>query len=94
MCEIMTVCAAAVLTAVYVFQRNRGCARKSVLTTALALWGAALMWSVDCMSSVLSGGPLLDMSAGDAVLGLIILAGGMILLIILYSAEKRGMKKH
>ena len=50
---------------------------RAVGTTALVFWGAALMWSVDCVHAAMEGEGLLDLSREDAVLGAIILAAGL-----------------
>ena len=73
MCEIMTIAAACLFTALY-FTRFR---TRAVFTTMLMFWGAALMWSVDCVCSLIEGGPLLDLSREDAVLGVIVIVAGL-----------------
>ena len=79
MCELMTIAAALVFTALYFT-----CARtKAVFTTMLMFWGAALMWSVDCVHSYMEGEGLFDMSREDTVLGAIILASGLAVFAVL-----------
>ena len=73
MCELMTIAAALAFTALY-FTRVR---TKAVFATMLMFWGAALMWSVDCVHSMIEGDGLLDLSREDAVLGAIVLAAGL-----------------
>ena len=36
------------------------------------------MWSVDCVAGMLEGDPLFDLSAKDALLGVIVLAAGFL----------------
>ncbi len=78
MCELMTIAAALVFTAVYFFGRREGRSSAAVFTTMLMFWGAALMWSVDCVANRMEGEPLLDMSREDAILGGIIVAAGLL----------------
>ena len=73
MCELMTIAAAVFFTVLY-FKVLR---TSAVFTTMLMFWGAALMWSVDCVAGAMEGEPLFDLSAHDAVLGAIVLAAGL-----------------
>ena len=77
MCEIMTIAAALVFTVVYAVQRKRGISSKPVFVTMLMFWGAALMWAVDGIASVLEGEPFFDISMEDTILGFIILGSGL-----------------
>ena len=79
MCELMTIFAAIVFTAIYFIGKRKGKVRPAVFTTMLVFWGAALMWSVDCVANALEGEPLFDISREDTVLGFIILAAGLLL---------------
>ncbi|MBO7683176.1 MAG: hypothetical protein J6T51_00445 [Kiritimatiellae bacterium] len=84
MCELMTIAAALAFTALYFT-----CARtKAVFTTMLMFWGAALMWSVDCVHSLMEGEGLLDLSREDALLGAIVLAAGMLVFAALAARER------
>ena len=74
MCEIMTIVAALAFTALYFCGRRS----KAVFTTMLMFWGAALMWSVDCVANRLDGEPLLDISREDTTLGFIVLGAGLL----------------
>ena len=78
MCEIMTIVAALAFTALYFFGRHRGQPSKAAFTAMLMFWGAALMWSVDCVAEKLSGEPLLDLSREDTILGFIIIGAGLL----------------
>ena len=79
MCELMTIAAALVFTAWHFANRRRGVARPAVFTTMLMFWGAALMWSVDCVfNAVFEKKPLFDISREDTILGFIILAAGLL----------------
>lgn len=85
MCELMTIVAAAVFTFIY-FRVLR---TSAVFTTMLMFWGAALMWSVDCVHSAMEGEALLDMSREDAILGGIILAAGLAVFGVMAFLERR-----
>ena len=74
MCELMTIAAAAAFTAWHIAANKRGRPARAVSTAMLMFWGAALMWSVDCVANAIEGEPLLDMSADDAILGCIVIA--------------------
>ncbi len=87
MCELMTIFAALVFTAMAWFLRRAGRPSRATGTTALMFWGAALMWSVDCVHSAMEGEGLLDLSREDAVLGVIILAAGLALHAVLAFRE-------
>ena len=83
MCELMTIGAALVFTALYFT-----CAKtKAVFTTMLMFWGAALMWSVDCVHAFREGEGLLDLSADDAALGGVILVCAALLYAVLRVRE-------
>ena len=79
MCELMTIGAAVLFTILY-FTRLR---TRAVFATMLMFWGAALMWSVDCVHSYMEGEGLFDMSREDTVLGAIILASGLAVFAVL-----------
>ena len=89
MCELMTIAAAAAFTAWHFAAKKSGKSAKAVFTTALMFWGAALMWSVDCAANAIEGEPLLDMSAGDAILGCIAITAGLAVFGLLSLAETR-----
>ena len=78
MCEIMTILATAAFTAIYFAGRRNGKASPAAFTTMLMFWGAALMWSVDCVANRLDGEPLFDISREDTTLGFIILGAGLL----------------
>ena len=88
MCELMTIAAAIFVTACFVAARRAGRPTGALWTTALALWGAALMWSVDCVANALEGEALLDISREDTILGFIILAAGILLFGVLSLKER------
>ena len=79
MCEIMTILAALAFTAIYFTGKRSGRPSAAAFTTMLMFWGAALMWSVDCVANALEGEALFDISREDTVLGFIILAAGLLL---------------
>ena len=74
----MTILAALAFTALYIVGKRTGKPSSAVFTTMLMFWGAALMWSVDCVANKLDGEPLLDLSREDATLGFIILGAGLL----------------
>jgi len=76
-CELMTIGAALVFTALHFALWRSGRPSPAVLTTMLMFWGAALMWSVDCVANRMEGDPLLDFSREDLVLGFIVLGFGL-----------------
>ena len=88
MCLIMTIIAAVVFTALWAKMR-----KQSLLTTTLMFWGAALMWSVDGIASLLEGEPFFDISSEDTVLGFIIVACGLAIFAVLAALEKRRVLK-
>ena len=88
MCEIMTIAAALVFTAIYFAGRRNGRELPAVFTTMLVFWGAALMWSVDCVANKLDGEALFDISKEDTVLGFIILGAGLLVFAILSLTTK------
>ena len=86
MCEIMTIAAAAAFTILYFAGRRS----RAVFTTMLMFWGAALMWSVDCVHSAMEGEGFFDISMKDTRLGFIILAAGLAVFGVLALLERRG----
>ena len=92
MCELMTIAAAVVFTALYFSARRAGRSSKALFTTMLMFWGAALMWSVDCVGSAMEGEGLLDLSREDAILGGIILAAGVAVYAVLAALERRSFR--
>ena len=77
MCLIMTIIAAVAFTVAWLILRQTGKNVKSVFTTMLTFWGAALMWSIDGVANVIGGEAFFDISKEDTVLGLIILGCGL-----------------
>ena len=75
MCELMAIAAALVFSLLALSARRAGRPASALATTALAFWGAALMWAVDCAHAALEGEPLLDLSWDDAALGAVVVAG-------------------
>lgn len=95
MCLIFTIIAAAVFGVLYFIKNSeQNPVLKSALkTTALSFGAAALMWCVDGVASVMEGESFFDISAGDAVLGVIIIALGLVLFAAVYAVEKRKVCK-
>ena len=92
MCELMTIFAALAFTAVYFIGKRQGRPSSAAFTTMLMFWGAALMWSVDCVAEKLDGEALLDISREDTILGLIILAAGLAVFGVLKFMERRACR--
>ena len=90
MCEIMTIVAALAFTALYFCGRGS----KAVFTTMLMFWGAALMWSVDCVGNAMEGEAFFDISREDTVLGFIILAAGLAVFGALTLWQSLGARRH
>ena len=88
MCELLTIAAATAFTAIYFIGRRNGKTSRPAFTTMLMFWGAALMWSVDCVANKMDGEPLLDMSSEDLTLGVIILGAGLLVYAALSLAER------
>ncbi|MBQ4480512.1 MAG: hypothetical protein II943_07730 [Victivallales bacterium] len=88
MCELMTILAAVVFTGLY-FRFRNGRHARSLFNTMMMFWGAALMWSVDCVASLLEGEGLFDFSREDAILGGIILACGLAFFAVSAVVERR-----
>ncbi len=89
MCELMTIGAAVLFTVLY-FTRFR---TRAVFATMLMFWGAALMWSVDCVHSLMEGEGLFDLSREDAVLGAIILAAGFAVFAVLSVRDRMALRR-
>jgi len=87
MCELMTLAAAVFTTLLFFAARLEGRPFRALGTTALTLWGAALMWSVDCIHSFREGDGLLDLSGHDAALGGVVLACAALLFAVLRVRE-------
>ena len=87
MCELMTIGAAVFFTVLY-FKVLR---TSAVFTTMLMFWGAALMWSVDCVHSAMEEGlsEMFDLSLKDTILGCIILAAGLAVFGVLSFFDRR-----
>ena len=88
MCELMTILAAVVFTVLY-FRFRNGLHARSLFNTMMMFWGAALMWSVDCVFSWKEGEGFFDISREDTILGGIILACGLAFFAVNAALEKR-----
>lgn len=90
MCELMAIAAAIAFTTLYFVARRRGGDASAERTVALAFWGAALMWAVDCAFSFAEEGVLFDLSRDDAKLGALIVAAGLALYAVLRLRARRA----
>jgi hypothetical protein len=75
MCLIITAFAAVIATLVWYFKAHDSRIKLGAL--ALMYWSAALMWIVDGFFAVAAGEAFLDLSADDALLGLVIVLCGL-----------------
>ena len=91
MCELITIAAAVVFTVLFFAARRTGAPRGALGTAALMFWGAALMWSVDCVHSAMEGEGLLDLSADDAKLGALVVVAGLAVYAVLAVRERRRL---
>ena len=73
--------AALISTVVWYFKD--GSNRMQTGTLSLMYWGASLMWLVDAVFAVIGGEAFFDISADDAVLGMIIVMFGLIAWIVM-----------
>ena len=89
MCELMTIGAAIFFTVLYFRVRRT----PAVLTTMLMFWGAALMWSVDCVHSLMEEGELFDLSVEDMYLGFIVLAFGLAFFGVMLFFERLSIER-
>ncbi len=89
MCLIMTIFTAIVFTFFMSRAEKQGKTAKSLLTSTLMFWGAALMWSVDGIASLLEGEPFFDISQEDTVLGAIIILCALAIFAVLAVFERR-----
>jgi len=85
MCEILTIAAALLCTVLYFGVRKTS----ALFTTMLMFWGAALMWSIDCIRSAMEGEPFFDLSRDDTLLGCVVLAAGFIVWSVLALRDRR-----
>lgn len=89
MCEIMTIIAAVICTAVFFVQKKNGKKERSVVLGMLMFWGASLMWLIDCIFSAAGGEGFFDISMEDTILGIIILAAGFAVMNVTKILPKR-----
>lgn len=90
MCLIITAFAAVITTAVWYFKAHDRKIRLGAL--ALMYWGAALMWLVDGFFAVAGGEAFLDLSADDALLGLVIVLCGLVAwVVMLLCSDPKGV---
>ena len=77
MCLVITAAAAVITTLLWYFKFNDK--KLKMLILVFMYWGAALMWTIDGFFCVAEGEGFLDLSANDALLGLVIVLCGLIL---------------
>jgi hypothetical protein len=81
MCLIITAFAAVSATLVWYFNSRRSSLKLGTL--ALMYWGATIMWTVDGFFCVKDDEPFLNLSANDALLGLVIVLCGLIAWVVM-----------
>ena len=89
MCEIMTIIAALICTALFYVQKKNGKKDRSLVLGMLMFWGASLMWLIDCIFSAAGGEGFFDISMEDTILGIIILATGFAVMNVTKILPKR-----
>lgn len=89
MCLLITLLSAVISTIVWYVNAPEN--KLKLGTLSLMYWGASLMWTVDGFFAVAEGESFLDLSANDALLGLLIAICGLLawLLILLYNDPKK-----
>ena len=80
MCLIITAFAAVITTVIWYFKASDRKYKLGMLS--LMYWGASLMWLVDGFFSVAGGEAFFDLSADDALLGLVVVLGGLIFWVV------------
>ena len=81
MCLMLTVFAALISTVAWYLTVGRIDLHLGALS--LMYWGAALMWVVDGVAAVLEGEFFLDLSAHDALLGLLVVLCGLVAWVVI-----------
>lgn len=89
MCEIMTIIAALICTALFYVQKKNGKKDRSLVLGMLMFWGASLMWLIDCIFSAAGGEGFFDISMEDTILGIIVLAAGFAVMNVTKILPKR-----
>ena len=89
MCLIITICAAVGFTVAFVLNKKSGKNTKSIFMAMLMFWAASLMWSMDGVASVLEDEGFFDLSVEDTILGVIILASGLLVFAVNSLLQKR-----
>lgn len=89
MCELITIAAAILFSILAFISYRKGSKVNALGMTALMFWGAAIMWAVDCFKAKSEGEPFFDISKEDTILGIIILAAGLLIFSILKFRESR-----
>lgn len=80
MCLIITVIAAIAATIVWYFKLNERKYKMGALS--LMYWGASIMWFVDGIFAAAGGESFFNISADDALLGVVIVICGLIFWLI------------
>ncbi len=78
MCLILTFVAALISGSVFLYRKNHGGSSKALFTLFCMYFAASLMWTVDSVASVAGGDEFFDISAKDAILGVLIVCLGLL----------------
>lgn len=89
MCWIITIVAAIVVT--WLWWRRPALRASRLRVLVLTYWGAGLMWSVDVAARVRAGDAPLDLSWGDALLGVVVVAAGLVAWALIVRFGRRGV---
>ncbi len=89
---ILTAIAAIVSTSIWLFLSAEK--RKKLSTLCLIYWGATLMWLVDhCFAFIQEGGEFFDLSSSATMLGVLVVAFGLLAWAVLLLVNKHKEKR-
>lgn len=91
MCLILSITAFVAFALLNLLSKKKNTAAS---TTMLMFLSASLMWCVDGIANIMEGEPFFDISQEDTVLGIIIVASGLIVFSILTLVKKHRKTSH
>jgi hypothetical protein len=83
MCLLMTLAAALAVSLLWYYKNKKWGEDMKLAILALMYWSAALMWTVDGFFRLADGEPFLEFSRDDAWLGLLAVASGLAVYLVL-----------
>jgi hypothetical protein len=86
----MTLAAALAASLAWYSKSRSSGSGKGLETLSLMYWGAALMWMVDGFFSLAEGEPFFDLSFDDALLGLLVVASGLVVYVVCLALNRRS----